>query len=245
MAVQESNVRSIERALNILDCFSREKPALSLVEISRMLDMSPSTVSRMVGTMETMGYLQRNEESLLYSLGYKLPSLGAIYLSSVGVREAAKPHMIALRNQFNESVGLFVVEKMYRVCVEFVPSTQPIHRVMSIGTRMELTNGATGRVLLAYQDPDFARQVLLVHPSGVTFDQLEQIKKQGYATSHNENPINHGLRSVAVPVFNANHEIEAAIFICGPENRIDEKRMDEMIIMAKEEAWKISKKLGY
>lgn len=245
MGAQENNVRSIERALSILDCFTREEPALSLVEIARKLDLSPSTVSRMVGTMETMGYLQRNEESLLYRLGYKLPNLGAIYLSGMGIREAAKPHMIALRNQFNESVGLFVVEKMYRVCVDFVPSTQPLHRVISIGTRMELTNGATGRVLLAHQDPEFARQILLNDPSGITFDQLEKIREQGYTTSRNENPINRGLTSVAVPVFNANHTIEGAIFICGPENRIGPERMQEMIRMAKEEAEKVSKKLGY
>jgi len=245
MGTHDHNVKTVERALNILDCFTREQPVLSLMEIARMLELSPSTVSRMAATMESMGYLQRNEDSLLYSLGYKLPNLGAIYLSAVGVREAAKPNMVALRNQFNESVGLFVVEKMYRVCVEFVPSTQPIHRVVSIGTRMELTNGATGRVLLAYQEPEFARQILLVNPSEITFDQLEKIREQGYATSRNENPVNKGLSSVAVPVFYANHVIEAPIFICGPENRIGPERMEEMIRMAKEEAWKVSKKLGY
>ena len=78
MAKTDTNVRPLENALKILNCFTREKPNLSLVEIADMVDLYPSTASRLISTMEAMGYMKRNADSLQYSLGYKLTTLGEI-----------------------------------------------------------------------------------------------------------------------------------------------------------------------
>lgn len=76
--------------LNIMDCFTREHPRLSLNEISKMLNLSPSTVSRIIATLENRNYLRRDPQSLLYSLGYRLTNLGAICLETSDLREIAQ-----------------------------------------------------------------------------------------------------------------------------------------------------------
>lgn len=242
MANRETTVRSIERALAILDCFTRERPNLSLVEIAKMIDLYPSTASRMITTLESMGYLKRNEKSLEYSLGYKLANLGAICLAGEDLRSIARPFLINLCNRYNESVGLYVVNKNQRVCIDCVPSTQPLHRVIDIGTRMSMTRGASGKLLLAYL-PEPVVQSLLLEDPYVTLKQLEEIRQAGYAVSFNEHEQN--LTSIATPIFDAEHQVKAALFISGPTYRITEEKIGEISQRMKETSMEISVMLGY
>ncbi|MCI8512497.1 MAG: helix-turn-helix domain-containing protein [Lachnospiraceae bacterium] len=130
MAKTDTNVRPLENALKILNCFTREKPNLSLVEIADMVDLYPSTASRLISTMEAMGYMKRNADSLQYSLGYKLTTLGAVCLSTEDSRSVAHPYLVNLRNRYTESVGVYVLNKPQRICIDCVPSTHPLHRVI-------------------------------------------------------------------------------------------------------------------
>ena len=130
MAKTDTNVCSLENALRILNCFTREKPNLSLVEIADMVDLYPSTSSRLISTMEAMGYMKRNADSLQYSLGYKLATLGAVCLSTEDSRSVAHPYLVNLRNRYTESVGVYVLNKPQRICIDCVPSTHPLHRVI-------------------------------------------------------------------------------------------------------------------
>lgn len=242
MAQNENNVRAIERALRILDCFSRETPKLSLVEIAQKIHLSPSTTSRMVATLENMGYLTRDPQSLQYSLGYRLANLGALCLAACGLREIARPYLVELRNFFNESVGLYILNKDHRVCIDCVHSTQPLHRVIDVGTRKRLTRGASGKLLLAYLPEEDIRH-FIAEDSYVTMMELNSIRQNGYATSFNE--FGQGLTSVAVPVFNAEHTVEAALFLSGPTTRLDEKSILPIVEKMKTIALEISVKLGY
>lgn len=242
MEESDNNVRSITRALRILDCFSRDIPSLSLVEIARRIGLSPSTTSRLVVTLENFGYLRRDEKSLEYSLGYRLANLGAICLASEDLRDIAHPYLEALRNRFNESTGLYVLSKNHRVCLDRVSSTQAIHRVIEIGERLDMTVGASGRLLLAYQQPEFIQHYMVENPM-VNVGVLAEIRKQGYAISRDERTA--GIFSIATPIFDAQHCIKAALFISGPSFRVGEEMKDEMIEYLKAAANEISKKLGY
>lgn len=242
MAKSENNVRSIERALMILDCFSREEPNLSLVEIAKRIDLYPSTTSRLISTLENLGYIKRNEKSLEYSLGYKLANLGAICLATEDLRGIARPFLVKLRNHYNESVGLYVVNKNQRVCIDCVPSTQPLHRVIDVGTRMSMTRGASGKLLLAYLPEEMVNSLLNADPY-VTMAQLEEIRQKGYAVSFNEHEQN--LTSIAAPIFDAEHQIKAALFISGPTFRMTSAKIEEIAQRMKEIAHEISVMIGY
>lgn len=242
MEEPESNVRSISRALRILDCFSREYPALSLVEIAKRIELSPSTTSRLVATLENNGYLRRDEKSLEYSLGYKLAHLGAVCLASEGLKDIAHPYLEALRNLFNESAGLYVLSKNHRVCIDCVPSTQAIHRVIEVGERLDMTMGASGRLLLAYQPPEFIQHYMIENPL-VNISVLADIREAGYAISRDERTV--GITSIAAPVFDAQRHVKAALFISGPSFRIGEDIVSKMVVQLKQSAHDISLKLGY
>ena len=61
------SVRSVERALTILQCFTLDESALTLMEIARKMDLPMSTTVRIVSTLQKMGFLDRNGDKT-YSL---------------------------------------------------------------------------------------------------------------------------------------------------------------------------------
>lgn len=144
MASADASVKVIERALKMLNCFTKEKLSLSLVEIAREIDLPPSTTSRILATLEKYNYLYRDEETQRYFLGPSIARLGTLCYSHMDFRRIAVPYMVQLRELYNESVGLYVPNKGYRVCIERIESTHPLKRILNIGDRLPLTRGASG-----------------------------------------------------------------------------------------------------
>ena len=241
MASADANVRVVERVLQILNCFSKEQLNLSLTQISSQLGLPPSTTSRIVATLENYGYLARDEDTQKYYLGPSIARLGTLCYTQMDFRRIAVPYMIELREQFNESVGLYIASKGYRVCIERIESTHPLKRILNIGDRLPLTRGASGRLLLAYQPREVIEKLLAEDPY-TSLDRLEEIRRSGYSTSRSERE--EGVSSVAAPVFDSRHRVVAALNISGPTARIDDKRMEQMAVMVREYAERISREMG-
>lgn len=242
MASADASVKVIERALKMLNCFTKEKLSLSLVEIAREIDLPPSTTSRILATLEKYSYLYRDEETQRYYLGPSIARLGTLCYSHMDFRRIAVPYMVQLREIYNESVGLYVPNSGHRVCIERIESTHPLKRILNIGDRLPLTRGASGRLLLAYQPQAAIDELLLADPY-TTHERLAEIRTLGYSTSRSERE--EGVVSVAAPIFDSHHKVVAALNISGPAARIDIEQMNEMALKAKEFALRISQEMGY
>ncbi|MEG1773480.1 MAG: IclR family transcriptional regulator [Oscillospiraceae bacterium] len=242
MASADANVKVIERALKMLNCFSKEKLSLSLMDIAREIDLPPSTTSRILTTLENYGYLYRDEENQRYYLGPSIARLGNLCYTHMDFRRISVPYMVELRELFNESVGLYVANKGFRVCIERIESTHPLKRILNIGDRLPLTRGASGRLLLAYQPPQVIEELLEQDPY-TNLERLEEIRQLGYSMSRSERE--EGVVSVAAPIFDSRHKVVAALNISGPSARIDVERMKEMALRAKDYAFRISQEMGY
>ncbi|MEW5718961.1 MAG: helix-turn-helix domain-containing protein, partial [Chloroflexota bacterium] len=66
----QPSTRAVDRALDILLCFSRNEPTLTLTQIVERAGIHKSTVHRLLATLERKGFLQRIEESGSYRLGW-------------------------------------------------------------------------------------------------------------------------------------------------------------------------------
>ena len=234
MASADASVKVIERALNMLNCFTKEKLSLSLIEISREIDLPPSTTSRILATLEKYNYLYRDEETQRYYLGPSIARLGTLCYSHMDFRRISVPYMVKLREIYNESVGLYVPNKSHRVCIERIESTHPLKRILNIGDRLPLTRGASGRLLLAYQPQNVIDELLLADPY-TTHDRLAEIRQLGYSTSRSERE--EGVVSVAAPIFDSQHNVVAALNLSGPAARIDMALMTEMGVFS---SWQAS-----
>ncbi len=235
------SIRTADRALSILQCFSAEEPELSLVEICRKIDLAPSTTTRLLSTLERRGFLSRNADTKRYYLGPQIAHLGAICFANLDLRKVALEHMTALRDKCGENVSLYVQRGAHRVCIERVDGTFTLRRVIHIGDFLPINKGAPGKMLLSYAEPALQEEVLTLTP-GLSMQDLAGIRENGYSVGHGERE--EGVSSIAAPIFNAKNEMVAVLSISGASARFADATLTEKIGLVRQTAYNVSRSLG-
>ena len=250
-----ASVEAIERAARILDAFTVERPELGVAEVARMLGLKRSTVHRALVTLEAAGLVRQIDESQKYTLGSKVLSLAYVFQSQLSLLSIALPYMRALRDRFNETVALHILEGRQRKVVEQVESTHDLRRTYrDIGKVLPLHAGSPGKLLLAYMSPEQIEQAIVESGlSGFTpftitdrqrlLQELAEIRKRGYATSTGEH--SPGIASISCPIANREGRVIAAVNISGPSFRLTEEKALEYLPQLREATRAISQQLGY
>lgn len=227
----KSSVRSVERALDILLCFA-DATELGLTEIAKKVNLHKSTVFRILSSLESRGFIIRNAKTEKYRLGYRIWELAASFDRSDDPYSLMLSEMEALRDTLGETISLYIREGKERIRIHAVQSNQIVRRFAQVGARMPLSVGASSKVLVAYAEPELLEELLADPdwPSNIDKDAyvayLEQIRKQGYATSAEEREP--GVSAIAAPIFDRSGKIFAALAVSGPVNRLTFEKMKEI-----------------
>ena len=242
MENQNSSVRSVDRALDILDCFMSDSE-LSLLEIAKHTDLSPSTVHRIIGVLMERHYLERREDDKKFLLGSRIRQLfdkdgGNLHAD---LKRVSLAPMSRLREMYNENVILYVQDDVYKLCIAICESTRPVREIVSVGEHHLLTKGAAGRILLAYMDRKTRDRLF----KDTQFDEsrLEAARRKGYTLSRGERE--EGLVGIAVPIYNFDGTVIAALSLSGPESRFAQEEMTDKILALVDTGREISRELGY
>ncbi|MEH7238163.1 IclR family transcriptional regulator [Bacillus sp. JJ1562] len=244
---QEKGIRSLQRAIDILNCFTMEENELSLTEISKKINLAKSTVIRLLYTLELNNYVERDPATFKYRLGKQLYFIGNLAGRSIEIRSVAKATMERLRDQTRETVNLYVLEKESRICIQQFESLQSVKHTVRIGEKLPLTLGATGKVLLAYQSDDFIEKIyILENPKKSKADfkkELRQIVDERFAKSIDEREV--GSSAIATPIIDVNGNVIAALSISGPTVRFEEKVISKFKKQLIDGGKEISANLGF
>ncbi len=144
-----SVLRSVSRALDILLLFKSERE-LGIREISRRLNMNPAATFRAASTLTEYGFLSQEEETRTYLLGPAISELGYAVGQSKGFNEVSLALMSRLRAVTGESVALNILENGRRLGLLTLDSPYALRVVLSVGTPIPITNGATDLVFRAF-----------------------------------------------------------------------------------------------
>ena len=248
-------VRSLDRAIAILNAFSRKRNELGVSEIAKITGLNTSTTHRLLGSLAANGLVQQVSGSKRYALGPHILRLSYIASGHVNVQEAALPVMRRLRDSSDETVGLHLLRAdNRRVVVDQVESHKPLRRTYTeMGEPIPLHQGAPGKVLLAFLSPE-ARDAILAAPleaatevtptdAGDLREELELIRHRGYALSFGERVPD--IHTVAVPVANHTGGVVAALSITGPTVRMPRERLEALAELGIAAGRELSKQLGY
>ena len=132
-------IRAVGRALAIFDAFDNEHLSLSLQEIAERIRMPKTTAFRLVNTLERAGFLIRMDNQQ-YCLSLKVARLGGLVRSTLSIREIARPVMLEVNEQTQETITLNTVvgnERMvlevvdYAVAVDVDGAARPAHAAAS------------------------------------------------------------------------------------------------------------------
>ena len=155
-------VEALARGLKILRCFTPGVRSLGNIEIAEQTGLARSTVSRLVYTLLTLGYLRYDAESGRYSPGYGVLALGFGCLASLEVRTLARPLMEALADETGAAVALGAFDGHAMVYVDAVHGSSALYLRLPVGHRVGM-DSAMGRTYLAGL-PDAEIKTVLAAP---------------------------------------------------------------------------------
>ena len=227
-------IRAVGRALAIFDAFDNEHLSLSLQEIAERIRMPKTTAFRLVNTLERAGFLIRMDNQQ-YCLSLKVARLGGLVRSTLSIREIARPIMLEVNKQTQETITLNTVMGTDRMVLEVVDTPSPLMSMARLGQHMPLLLGASARVIMAYMEPDELERVLKANAKVAEIDrpalerELARFRKQGYALSRGQRVP--GLTAISVPLFDINGKVSNSLSLTGPSIRVDPIDLDLAEIM--------------
>ena len=241
---KEYKVKSLAKAMHLLECFSSQKPEIGITEIARVLDLQKSTVHNIISTFEDLGYISQNNETGKYYLGVKLLQFSYIINNHIGIRKYFLPYMKQIANELHETVFLGIPYEMEVLYIECIYPDESNGGRSILGERAPMYCTGLGKAMLAYLPSD--RQEACVKQSFVQFTEttihtkeellkdIEQTRKRGFAIDNMEHE--YGVTCVGVPILGNDNRVVAALSISGPSLRFDEislihkaKRMQEIL----------------
>jgi PcaR/PcaU/PobR family beta-ketoadipate pathway transcriptional regulator len=228
---------------------------LTLTEIVEATGINKTTVFRIVATLEKAGYLMRDSDTRRYRPGIKVLQLGFTAISSLDIRQVARPYLVQLSQQVGETVSLSVLDGMEIVYIDRVRNQQIVGVVLGMGSRLPAHCASMGKAMLAHLPPEELRRRLdqaglkprtpksLVDWAALE-DELERVRQQGYAINDEELEI--GLRAVAAPIWDSSSQVVAAANITGSAAMLSLERLEsELALAVRHTADQISRALGY
>ncbi len=250
---ESSNLKSLFKVADILDCFSVQQRELSVSEIARMLGMPKSTAHRIIDSLRAVGFLEQDATRERYRLGLRLFEYGSTVLGSMDLHRVASPFVEALTKRSGENVHLCVFNGTHMLLVRHAAQASSVHNTLVMMEESPCYSTGVGKAALAFQPEAAVRKVIqagltALTPHTITDGdmlrrQLAEIRAQGYAIDDREHEPN--IRCVAAPIRNASGRVFAAVSVSGPARRFGENRLPPLASLVVEHAASISAQLGY
>lgn len=251
VADRNYTIAAVDRALLVLEALA-DRPGQGVSDLSRSLGLTKSIAFRLLHTLEERGFVFRDPDRAVYSLGYRVGVLGERVGRDGSLLYAARPVMDTLRDRTSENVNLVVREGARSLVLATRAGHHSIRLFAQAGRYGPLHAGGGSMCLLAFADPGVVEQVVAgpleaFTPYTITDrERLHQALARIRANRYNIalNDLDEGAFSVAAPILGPHDEVIAAISVAGAVVRLDEERREAYIAAAKDAAAEISSKLS-
>jgi IclR family transcriptional regulator, KDG regulon repressor len=247
------SVRAVDRALDILLCFTREEPARSLTQIAESIRMSKTTVHRLLATLENKRFITRDKVTGFYRLGFRFIEMASLVLQDVELHRWALPYLQRLSTEFGETVDLSILDGSHVIYLEVIESPQRVKLAAAVGQRLPAFYTASGKALLAYLPEEMVEKIIADNlaessdnESASIPDRIANLRataERGYAISEQE--YEEDINAVAAPIFDKDHHPIASIAIVGPSFRLTKDRLPALGESLRRISQEISSEVGF
>ncbi|MFO7573482.1 MAG: IclR family transcriptional regulator [Gaiellaceae bacterium] len=241
-------IGAAERAIAVLDTLA-EGGELGTNEIARRTEMTPSTVSRQLGTLAAAGLVERVSATGRYRLGLRIVHLANALLARLDVREVARPHLQELVQATGETATLSVPGDDDAITVDFVPGLHQLQPVSRLGRPSIAHATSAGKVMLAFAGRELPEGPLRAYTPRTITDphalatEIARVRERGFATATGEREPD--LTAIAAPIRSARGELEAIVALQGPSSRFDDDEVEQALPLLLERADAVSRELGW
>jgi IclR family pca regulon transcriptional regulator len=229
---RRQSLQTLERGLQVIQVFSRERPALTLSEVAQLAGITRASARRILLTLQMLGHMR--SDGRVFSPTPRLLSLGWSYLSSLRFTDTAVLFLEELSEKVNEACSAATLDLPDAVYVARVPTRRLVSINLDVGSRVPAIHSSLGRVLLSTLSPDevaafvrgqplklYTEYTLVDHDAIIT--EVERAREQGWA--HIDQELEIGLRSIAAPIRRADGQVIAAVNVSAVSARVSVENM--------------------
>ncbi|QEZ43155.1 IclR family transcriptional regulator [Cupriavidus oxalaticus] len=213
-------IQSADKATEVLLALVEAGKATPLRDLARAIGMPNSLAHRYLASLMASGLAVQDEVTGLYDLGPTAVRIGASALARVDHLRLASEAMPQLVASTGLPALLCVLGDRGPTIVRWERSYVPFITTLSVGSTFQLTNSATGRVLLAFT-PDQVRDDLIElavsknheQPPVKLLERISTIRRVGYDEA--ESVLIPGLSAMSAPILDVQNEAVACLTLIG------------------------------
>src|SRR6202795_1713313 len=250
---KDGGVQSVDRALLIIETLAEDDEGYRLSDLAVRTGLSPSTVHRLLTTLEKRRFVQFDRDESVWHIGAQSFAVGSTFVRRRNFVTQALPYLRKLRDQTRETANLAVVDDGAMVILTRVESRELMRSVTKVGGRVPMVASGLGKALLAtYSEQDVFAIIQRdgmprltsksIVRAGELCKSLHDIRRQGYSVDDEEALI--GLRCVSAVVYDDCSEPLAAISVSGKASRVPNDRLPILGKLVQEVAAELTTALG-
>lgn len=220
------------KAKDILDFLLATTDPPTLSDISRGLHASKPTILKILGTLESLGFVWRDTTTKQYFLGTQFVPYAQKAIATFNIVRVARPYLEDLRDKTQETINLGIVRDNKMILVEKLESPTSIKLQSTIGGSMNMYSSAMGKAVLATYDAKELQAYFKSHkltpmiPHTITTptklqQDLKTIQELGVAIDNEENEEEVYCLGAALQ---KNGELYGAFSISTPKYRLPKER---------------------
>jgi IclR family pca regulon transcriptional regulator len=250
---ERNSIQSLARGLNIMELLAKSSQPLTLTEIANQARLTKTTVQRFINTLNALGYIKRDENKR-YVLGTRLLSLAYSFLNTSSLVNMVRPYLDELSTELNNTVNLAVLDDVHSLCLYRKEISRLVKFDVGPGAKLPCYAASLGKVLLSgLREDELTKLMNKIEFTPLTpktilskeklREEIIETRKKGYAISDQELSLD--LYSIAVPLFDNQGEMIAAINISMESNLRDSPNLKDKIRILMEKGEMICRNLGY
>jgi DNA-binding IclR family transcriptional regulator len=225
----ESRIPTNLRTLLILEVIGRSDRAMTATEINAEIGLPKQTVHRLVATLETEGFLMREDGGKRYRPSRRLRMMGAGLLHASRFHITRHQILQNVANHVKEAVNFVVPEETGMNYLDRIDTDWPFRIQLPVGSNVPFHCTASGKCFMASLSKSARRKFV----SGLTLEkltertftdpelllaELDAVAKQGYALDDQE--FMDDMRAICVPVTDERGRFVGALAFHGPAQRL-------------------------
>lgn len=244
---------SLQRGLRLLHVLGRAPVGgMRLSEIAEAAGETEATTHRLLKSLVAETFVVQTE-SRRYRLALEFFSLAAQAANPDNLRDICRPHLIHLSAALNDTVFLMVRSGFHAVCVDRAEGPFPIRSFTGdVGGRVPLGVGQGAMVILAFLAAEEREEVIRFNlPRLLDMGAMDEVflrteidRAIDKGFSGTETGIIPGMTGVAVPIFDTNGHVVAALSIGTLKERLGPERRPMVVELLKKEAAAIGRRVS-
>ena len=229
-------IQALDRGLALLRIVA-EADGLTLTDLAQRSGLAPSTVHRLLFTLEAHRFVVHDDERGLWQIGVDAFQIGTAFLRNRRLAGIGRDAMRQLMEQTGETVNLGIEDGGEVVFISQMESHNTLRAFFRAGSRSVMHASGVGKALLSGMSEHRVRQIAsvkglprftdrtFIDPTALLAE-LAESKRRGWAVDDEERTL--GMRCVGAPIFNEHGETIAAVSMSGPSVRITPQRLGEL-----------------